>query len=99
MKIIEKISLTIFANLILILSVIISLLIFGWLDLDVVHNLIKATLADETSTNIILGVCIVLILLALKCIFFDSGTKKEKTNDSILLENESESYSVMSDSL
>ena len=99
MKIIEKISLTIFANLILILSVLISLVIFGWLDLEIVYNLIKTALADGTSTNIILGICVVLILLAIKCIFFDSGKKKEKTNDSILLENESGRLLVSRDTL
>ena len=40
MKFIEKITLIIYSNIMLILSIILCLLVFGWLDLQVVKNII-----------------------------------------------------------
>lgn len=90
MKIVEKIALTIFSNIILILSVLLCLVIFGWLNIDVIHSMLKVYLADSTISSIVLGTCVVLILLAVKCIFFDSATsKEEKGKEGIMLENDS----------
>ena len=88
MKILDRIGLIVFADLVLIISVIICLLIFGWLSPETAYEFTKIALNDQITTNIILGICIVCILLALKCIFFSSD--KEKINgikDGILLEN------------
>ena len=41
MKVLEKIALIIYSNIILILSIILCLLIFGWLDIDVVGNVVR----------------------------------------------------------
>ena len=87
MKIIEKISLIIFANLLLILSVIMCLLIFGWINTEFVFGVITSALNDTVTSNIILGVSIVIILLAIKCIFFDSSISDREKKDGILLEN------------
>lgn len=89
MKIIEKASLIIFANLLLILSIIACLLVFGWITPDFVNEIVKSALNDTIASNVILGVAIVLILLAIKCIFFDGDSKeKEKSKEGILLENQ-----------
>ena len=89
MKIIEKASLIIFANLLLILSIIACLLVFGWITPDFVHEVLKSALNDTLASNIILGVAIVIILLAIKCIFFDGESKeKERSKEGILLENQ-----------
>lgn len=88
MKIVEKVSLIIFANLLLILSIITCLLIFGWLSPQFAHEVLVAALNDTLTSNILLGISIVIILLAIKCIFFDgSDNEKEKQKDGILLEN------------
>lgn len=88
MKVIEKISLVVFANLLLILSIIVCLLVFGWLKLEFVNGIVAAMLNDSVSSNILLGVAIVIILMAVKCIFFDGSDKeKEKQKEGILLEN------------
>lgn len=87
MKVIEKIGLTIFANLILILSIIACLLIFGWISTDFVFSIIEVALNNPLASNIILGVSIVLILLAIKCIFFDGTEETEQQKEGILLEN------------
>lgn len=89
MKFIEKIALIIYSNIILILSVIACLLVFGWLDIDIVQSLIKTLIISETSSKIILGVSLVFILLSIRCIFFDPTSKQElKDKQGVLLANE-----------
>ncbi len=89
MKFIEKVTLIIYSNIMLILSVIACLLVFGWIDIDVVQNLVKDLILYGTSSKIILGVSIVFILLSLRCIFFDPTSKQElKDKQGILLAND-----------
>lgn len=89
MKFIEKIALIIYSNIILILSVIACLLVFGWLDIDIVQSLIKTLIISETSSKVILGVSLVFILLSIRCIFFDPTSKQElKDKQGVLLANE-----------
>ena len=89
MKIIEKITLIIYSNIILIGAIIACLAIFGWIDIDVVQGLIKSLLISETSSKIILVISIAAILLSIRCIFFDPVSKQEiKDKQGILLENE-----------
>ena len=90
MKILEKIALIIYSNIILILSIILCLLVFGWLDINLVGNMITSIILGETSSKIVLGVSVVFILLSIKCIFFDSTSKEQiKERQGVLLENES----------
>ncbi len=89
MKFIEKLALIIYSNIMLILSVILCLVIFGWLDVELVRNLIYKLIIGETSSKILLGCSVAVILLSIKCIFFDSSSKeKEKQGSGVLLENE-----------
>lgn len=89
MKFIEKIALIIYSNIILILSVIACLLVFGWLDIDIVQSLIKTLIISETSSKVILGVSLVFILLSIRCILFDPTSKQElKDKQGVLLANE-----------
>ena len=89
MKVIEKITLIIYSNIILIMAVIASLLVFGWLDIDVVQSLTKTLVISETSSKIILGISLVFILLSIRCIFFDPTSKQEiKDKQGVLLANE-----------
>lgn len=90
MKILEKITLIIYSNIMLILSIILCLLVFGWLDMGLVGNIIKAIIVGETSSKILLGVSVIFILLSIKSIFFDSTSKEQiKDRQGVLLENES----------
>ena len=90
MKILEKITLIIYSNIMLILAVILSLIIFGWLDAELVGEIVNDILTGETSSKILLGLNIVFILLSIKCIFFDSTSKDQiKERQGVLLENES----------
>lgn len=88
MKFIEKMTLIIYANLMLIISIILCLLVFGWLDMGLVGNIVKAGLVGDVSSKIILGVCVVFILLSIKCIFFGTTEKGKKGVEGVLLENE-----------
>jgi len=100
MKIIEKITLALFSNIILIISVLLCLIIFGWLDINVVHKLIVQWFDNPTITNIVLGVCVLFILLALKAIFFDGASKEEeRSKEGIMLENDSGKLMVTRETL
>ena len=90
MKILEKITLIIYSNIILILPIILCLLIFNWLDISLVENIINSLIIGEISSKILLGLSVVFILLSIKCIFFDSTSKEEiKERQGVLLQNES----------
>jgi len=100
MKVLDKIALVLFSNIIVILSIIICLLIFGWLDITLVHNVVVNTLSDEISSKVVLGLCVIFILLGVKAIFFDSYSKSEmKNKDGILLENEDGKLLITKDTI
>ena len=78
MKFLEKIALVIYSNIILILSIVLCLLIFGWLDMNLIGNIIYKVIVGDVSSKILLGISVVFILLSIKCIFFDSTSKGKK---------------------
>lgn len=88
MKILDKIGLVMFSNLMLIISIIICLLIFGWLSPETVYDITKIALNDPVTTNVVLAIAVICIVLAIKCIFFTSD--KDEINgikDGIVLQN------------
>ena len=88
MKTIEKITLVLFSTLMLIISVILCLTIFGWIDTVDIGNVLNIAISNNVSSNVILVLSIIFILLAIRCIFFDSSSKeKEEYKNGILLEN------------
>lgn len=90
MKVLEKIALIIYSNIILVLSIVLCLLIFGWLDGEIIGGMITKIIEGETSSKVLLGVSVAFILLSIKCIFFDSTSKAQiKERQGVLLENES----------
>lgn len=90
MKVIEKIALIVYSILVLVASIILCLIIFGWLDMGLVGEIIEKVVLGETSSKVVLGISIVFILVSIKCIFFDGETKESsKENQGVLLENES----------
>ena len=89
MKVIEKIALILYSNIILILSIILCVIIFGWLDIGLAGDIVERVILGETSSKVVLGVCLVFILLSIRCIFFDPTSKKQiKESQGVLLENE-----------
>ena len=90
MKILEKITLIIYSNIMLILSIVLCLLIFGWLDMALVGDFCYKMIVGDTSSKVLLGLGVAFILLSIKCIFFDSTSKEQiKERQGVLLENES----------
>lgn len=89
MKVLDKISLALFSCIILIMSVLLCLVIFGWVSLDVINVYIKYALADVVTSNITLVISVILIFLAIKEIFFTSDTKTESgLENGILIQTE-----------
>ena len=89
MKFLDKMILCIFSVLILLMAVISSACIFGWIDTTGLYVFVTKALADQTTCNILLGLNVVLILFAIKGIFFESSTDEEKSvGNGIMLEND-----------
>lgn len=89
MKVLEKFALTVFSVIILVISLALCLVLFNWIEVSDINIIIKYLKSTQTLTNISLVVSIVLMLLAVKSIFFPSYAKeKEQKSEGILLENE-----------
>ncbi len=89
MKFLERFTLVIYSLIILILSIILSLLIFNWMKYSTFTDMLKALITGAVSSKIALGVCVVFILLSIKCIFFDEKSKEViKEAQGIMLKNE-----------
>lgn len=89
MKVLEQIALTVFSVIILILCLALCLILFNWIEVSNIYAVIQYLKSTQTLTNISLIVSVVLMLLAVKSIFFPSYAKeKEQKSEGILLENE-----------
>ena len=88
MKTIEKITLVLFSTIMLILSILLCLSIFGWLNIEFLGDVMNNAISNNVTSNILLVLAIIFILLSIRCIFFDSSEKeKEEYKNGILLEN------------
>ena len=100
MKIIDKFNLILFSIIILVISLTICILGFGWLDFDLAMDGIKYLVTDNIASNVLVGVCIFLIMLAIKSIFFNSFAKEKiESKDGILLENDNGKLLVSRDTI
>ena len=89
MKFIDKMILCVFSVIMLIISMLGSFFIFGWIKVEDIYLIITRILADQVTCNIFLGLNFLFIILAIKAIFFESKTKEEKfISDGILLQND-----------
>ena len=89
MKFLERFTLITYSLVILILSIIVSLLIFNWMDFGTVTAMVNALITGSVSSKITLGICVVFILLSIKCMFFDEKSKEVlREAQGILLKNE-----------
>lgn len=89
MKFLERFTLIIYSLIILLLSIIVSLLIFNWMDFQVVTEMVEKIITGTVSSKIALGASVVFILLSIKCMFFDEKSKQiVKEAQGILLKNE-----------
>lgn len=102
MKVLDKIALVLFSSIILIVSVLLCFMIFGWIRLEIINIYVQALLNNEVACNITLGISVVLILLAVKGIFFTTDSKKDKNKNAdngILIENENGKLLISRDTI
>lgn len=100
MKIFDKIGLVLFSSIILIGSLVVTLAIAGWLDLNLVLDSVEYGITGNIASMIIFGISVVLIILAIKCIFFNSDSKSTSSSkDGILLENDNGKLLVSKDTI
>jgi len=100
MKIIDKFNLVLFSIIILALSLVICILTFGWLDFNLAIDGINYVVTNEVGSKVLVGVAVILILLALKSIFFNSFSKeKMQSKEGILLENDNGKLLVSRDTI
>ena len=100
MKFLDKFNLVLFSILILVISLIICLLSFGWLSLELALDGVEFLVTNTIANNISLGISIILILLAIKSIFFNSFSKeKMESKEGILLENDNGKLLVSKDTI
>ncbi len=100
MKFIDKIILCLFSVIVLLMSVFSCFFIFGWADITTLYVMITNMLENSTTCNILIAVNAVLVLLAIKGIFFESGDKdSDKYHNGILLENDDGKLLITRDTL
>lgn len=98
MKILDRINLVIFSVIMLIVSLTTCFVIAGWLELDVIFDLVKDIISTKVGRGVMLGVAVVFSLMATKSIFLSSYAK-EKSKEGILLENENGKLLVSKDTV
>ena len=100
MKFLNKLTLILYSWIVLILAVIVCMLVFGWIDIQKIEVFTQYLLSREISSQIILGVSIVFILLSIKAIFFSSFSDKNEGNgQGVLLENENGKLMISKETL
>lgn len=88
MKILEKISLTVFSIIIFVVAFMTALLILGVVDVSFIQYVLIMLLNNDIVSKVTLGISIILLLLAIKCIFFSSDKNKvEKKSKGALMQN------------
>lgn len=99
MKALDKFNLVLFSIIILVISLLICFLQFGWIDIISAYNGICSLIENSTVGNISLGLAILLILLSIKSIFFNSYSSESNGKDGILLENDNGKLLVSKDTI
>lgn len=90
MKFLERLGLAVFSIIILTLSIVLILIGAGFIEPTIFSILITKIVTVQNYTYILYGVCGVLALLALKCLFFTTPTEDNDNYDEegIQLQNE-----------
>ena len=100
MKFIEKLVLNIYSIIMLVISLVLCLLIFGWVDIGLIGDMISKLLLNSVYSNVILVISVIFILLSLVCIFFGSSSKENnKDKQGVLLQNENGKLMISKDTL
>lgn len=98
MKFLEKLSLIFFSLIISVISIALILIMLDVIQVSVVTKTISLILKDDFSIKLTIGVAIVSLLLALKCIFFGTEPEDDGRNG-VTLENASGKLVISKESL
>ena len=91
MKFLDKLGLAIFSLITLILSILVCLIAFSWIDVSIISVGLTNALASQNGMYITIGISVVLVLLSIKCLFFPSyerRSSREDDEEGILLQND-----------
>lgn len=100
MKFLERFALIVYSYIILIIAVVLSLLIFNWVNFETISGMLEALITGTITSKITLVVSVIFILLSIKCIFFDEKSKERlKEAQGILLKNENGELMISKDSI
>ena len=99
MKGLDRFNLVLFSIIILVISILICFLQFGWININLALDGVSFLVDSSTAGNISLGLAIILILLSIKSIFFNSYSKENQGKDGILLENDNGKLLVSRDTI
>ena len=99
MKFLEKLGLVLFSFIILVLAIMLILIGVGLVDVSIFSILIAKMIAHSTAVKVMYGVCAVLILIAIRCLFFGSTSSANPELDGILMENEDGKLLITYDTL
>lgn len=100
MKFLERLALVIYSYVMILMSIVLGLLIFNWIELDKVAQMVRILITGNISSKVLLGLSVFFILLSIKCIFFDDRSKqKAKEVQGILLKNENGQLMISKESI
>ena len=89
MKFLDKVSLVLFSFISLLLAMLTSFFIFGWIKIQNITYCLTQIQTNNVLSNIILAVSVIILVLAVKNIYFmPSGKSKKESGEGILLENQ-----------
>lgn len=98
MKIIDEITLVLFSIIILTVSLVMGLLLFGWIDLYTITVWYEQMTASTAATYTVLGVIAVCLILAWRAIFFRTSSSTS-AGDGVLLQNEAGKLLISKDTI
>ena len=98
MKFLEKVALILFSLIISVLSIALILIMLDVIEVNVITKTVALLLNDNLSMKITLGISIVALLLAIKCIFFRPAREDDGRNG-VTLENGSGKLVISRESL
>ena len=88
MKILERIALILFSIVMIVFAVTSCLVVFDIVELKTIYKSIEELLKDDVARKVIIGSSVVVILLAIKSLFFPARIKKkQEIKSGVLLEN------------
>jgi uncharacterized alkaline shock family protein YloU len=88
MKFLEKLALVLFSIIMIVFAVTSCLVVFDIVQLKTIYKLIEELLTDDIARKVILGTSAVVIILAIKSLFFPTRIKKkQEIKSGVLLEN------------